>query len=124
MSLSSARMLPVLHTNGNGHRVPTAKEAQARTWQRLYPQFRTPNQSLGQRKAIGCAAIEITQRCNLDCTLCYLSEMSESTLDVPLEELKRRADEILYHYGPGSPVQITGGDPTLRQEEELLEIVR
>lgn len=124
MSLSSSRLPPVLHADGNSRRVPTAKEAQARTWQRLYPQFRTPNQSLGQRKAIGCVALEITQRCNLDCTLCYLSEMSESTLDVPMEELKRRADEILYHYGPGSPVQITGGDPTLRKEDELLEIVR
>ncbi len=122
--MSSARMLPVLPANGAGRHVPTAKEAQARTWQRLYPQFRTPNQSLGQRKAIGCVALEITQRCNLDCTLCYLSDMSESTLDVPMEELKRRADEILHHYGPSSPVQITGGDPTLRKEEELIEIVR
>lgn len=117
-------MLPVLPANGNGRRVPTAKEAQARTWQRLHPKLRTPSQSLGQRKAIGCVSLEITQRCNLDCTLCYLSEMSESTLDVPMAELKRRADEILYNYGPNSPVQISGGDPTLRREDELIEIVR
>jgi uncharacterized radical SAM superfamily Fe-S cluster-containing enzyme len=126
MPATSSRVLPVLPTNGNGHarHVPTPAEAKARTWQRLSPYLRTPNQSLGQRKAIGCVALEITQRCNLDCTLCYLSEMSESTLDVPMAELKRRADEILYQYGPSSPVQITGGDPTLRKEDELIEIVR
>ncbi len=33
------------------------------------PAFRTGNQVLGQRSTIGCVALEITQRCNLDCTL-------------------------------------------------------
>ncbi len=124
MTDQAVRVLPVLQEHGNGRHVPTPKEAQAKTWERLSPKFRTPSQSLGQRKAIGCVAVEITQRCNLDCTLCYLSEMSESTLDIPMEEVKRRIDEILYIYGPNSPVQITGGDPTLRQEDELIEIVR
>jgi hypothetical protein len=124
MTDHNGKILPVLQDPGNGRRVPTSKEAYAKTWERLYPQFRTPSQSLGQRKAIGCVALEITQRCNLDCTLCYLSEMSESTLDIPLEEVKRRIDEILYEYGPSTPVQVTGGDPTLRKEDELIEIVR
>ena len=30
-----------------------------------------PRQSMGQRWSIGCVALEIIQRCNLDCTLCY-----------------------------------------------------
>ena len=34
-------------------------------------------QQMGGRWSIGCVALEITQRCNLDCTLCYLSEHSE-----------------------------------------------
>ena len=33
----------------------------------------SPNQVLGRRNSIGCVALETTQRCNLDCTLCYLS---------------------------------------------------
>ena len=37
-----------------------------------------PRQSMGRRWAIGCVALEITQRCNLDCTLCYLSDHSEA----------------------------------------------
>src|SRR6266545_4601007 len=59
----------------------------ARTWERLDPKFRTPNQVLGRRATIGCVALEVTQRCNLDCTLCYLSESAESVKDLPIEVL-------------------------------------
>ena len=31
---------------------------------------------------------------------------------------------MIYHYGKGTHVQITGGDPTLRKHSELIEIVR
>ncbi|MGH9317916.1 MAG: radical SAM protein [Thermoanaerobaculia bacterium] len=94
------------------------------TWDGLDPQFRTPNQVLGRRSTIGCVALEITQRCNLDCTLCYLSENSESVKDVPIEIVYRRIDQIRQRYGPGVGVQVTGGDPTLRKREELVAIVR
>lgn len=93
-------------------------------WNRLDPEFRTPNQVLGRRSAIGCVALEITQRCNLDCTLCYLSETAESVKDVPLPLLWERIDRIRERYGPGVGVQVTGGDPTLRKREELVAIVR
>ena len=84
----------------------------------------TPSQTMGRRFAIGCVALEITQRCNLDCTLCYLSEQSESVHDLPLAEVFRRIDAIRDHYGPGTDVQVTGGDPTLRERSELVAIVR
>lgn len=112
--------LPLLDPN----RVITPAEAKRRTWERMSPEWKTTRQALGQRTAIGCVSLEITQRCNLDCTLCYLSEMSESTLDLPMEEVKRRIDEIVYQYGKYTSVQVSGGDPTLRKEEELIEIVR
>lgn len=80
-------------------------------------------QHLGRRFAIGCVALEITQRCNLDCTLCYLSESSEALKDVPLEEVFRRIAMIRSEYGAGTDVQITGGEPTLRRREELIAIV-
>ncbi len=96
----------------------------AETWSRLDPAFRTANQVLGRRSTIGCVALEITQRCNLDCTLCYLSESSEAVRDVPLEVVYRRIDAIRERYGPGVSVQVTGGDPTLRKREELVAIVR
>ena len=73
---------------------------------------------------MACVSLEITQRCNLDCTLCYLSESAEAVRDFPLEEVFRRIDLILLHYGPGTDVQVSGGEPTLRQRDELVAIVR
>jgi 7,8-dihydro-6-hydroxymethylpterin dimethyltransferase len=84
----------------------------------------TADQLMGRRWPIGCVALEITQRCNLDCTACYLSEHSEAVKDIPLEELFRRIDLIFDHYGPHTNVQVTGGEPTLRKREELVAIVR
>jgi hypothetical protein len=88
------------------------------------PRLRTPRQVLGRRSTVGCVALEVTQRCNLDCTLCYLSDYSESVPDPPLDELKHKADNIKRLFGVQTNVQITGGDPTLRRRDELVEIVR
>jgi molybdenum cofactor biosynthesis enzyme MoaA len=85
--------------------------------------FQKPNQVLGRRSTIGCVALEITQRCNLDCTLCYLSEYSEAVPDPPMADLKRRLDIIKDKFGVHTNVQITGGDPTLRPRAELVEII-
>lgn len=83
-----------------------------------------PWQMIGRRMAIGCVALEITQRCNLDCTYCYLSESSEALKDIPIEEVFRRIDKIHEFYGPDIDVQVTGGDPTLRKRDELVAIIR
>ncbi|MGH8611524.1 MAG: radical SAM protein [Gammaproteobacteria bacterium] len=83
-----------------------------------------PNQIAGRRWPIGCVSLEITQRCNLDCTLCYLSEHSEAVQDVPLAEVFRRIELIHGHYGKDTDVQVSGGDPTLRRRTELVSIVR
>lgn len=110
------------YTHGMGGNVETALEhAQTRVkdagvWH--------DRQILGRRYPIGCVALEVTQRCNLDCTLCYLSENSELVKDIPIEEVFRRIDLIKDHYGPGTDVQITGGDPTLRDADELVQIVK
>jgi molybdenum cofactor biosynthesis enzyme MoaA len=94
------------------------------TRQRIYPQFLTPNQVLGTKRTIGCVALEVTQRCNLDCSICYLSENSEGTPDIPLERIMRRIQLIRDRYGVGTNVQITGGDPTLRDPNDLERIVK
>src|SRR6266496_4038251 len=104
--------------------LPQRERMLRETWERLDPEFRTANQVLGRRSTIGCVALEITQRCNLDCTLCYLSESSETVHDAPLDALFRRIDRISELYGPGVGVQVTGGDPTLRKRAELVAIVR
>ena len=84
----------------------------------------SPAQAAGRRWTMGCVSLEITQRCNLDCTLCYLSESAEAVRDIPLEDLFRRIDGIALHYGPNTDVQISGGDPTLRDRAEMSQIVR
>ncbi len=104
--------------------IRTLKERIADSWARLSVEHRQPNQVLGQHRSIGCVALEITQRCNLDCAICYLSENSESTPDIPLDTIWRRMDRIVEDYGVGTNVQITGGDPTMRDHDELVEIVR
>ena len=81
------------------------------------------HQTAGRRWPVACVSLEITQRCNLDCTLCYLSEASEAVRDLPLEEVMRRIELIHAHYGPGTDVQVSGGEPTLRRRDELLAIV-
>ena len=82
------------------------------------------SQTLGRHGPVGCVALEITQRCNLDCTLCYLSESSEAVKDLPIEAVFRRIELIAETYGLGTNVQITGGEPTLRNRRELIAICR
>jgi organic radical activating enzyme len=101
----------------------TVKRAIARTRERM-GKFFTKNQILGRKGSIGCVSLEISQRCNLDCSLCYLSSSSNQVTDLPLQEIFRRLDEIRTHFGVGTNVQISGGDPTLRDRRELMEIVR
>lgn len=80
-------------------------------------------QMMGRRMAMGCVALEITQRCNLDCSYCYLSESSEALKDIPLQEVYRRIDQAFAFYGADTDIQVTGGDPTLRKTDELIAIV-
>ncbi len=47
----------------------TAATPLARTRQRM-ASIDTPNQILGRTQTIGCVAVEITQKCNLDCIHC------------------------------------------------------
>ncbi len=83
-----------------------------------------PGQTAGRFWPMACVALEVTQRCNLDCTLCYLSEAAEALHDVPLTLLVERLDAIHSHYGPGTSIQITGGDPTLRPTDDLEALCR
>jgi len=41
----------------------------------------------GWRCPVTWVSLQATQRCNLDCTLCCLSETSETVRDFPLEEI-------------------------------------
>ncbi len=86
--------------------------------------FNQPNQFIGSRNSIGCVSVEISQRCNLSCSLCYLSENSNKVTDLPLTEVFKRLEGVRRDFGIGTNVQISGGDPTMRERSELVQIVR
>ncbi|MEO1249908.1 MAG: radical SAM protein, partial [Pseudomonadota bacterium] len=81
-----------------------------------------PQQTAGRFYPMACVSLEVTQRCNLDCTLCYLSERAEMAHDVPLDILFDRIEMVARHYGAGTSIQISGGDPTLRPLPDLVAI--
>ncbi len=83
-----------------------------------------PRQTGGRLFPMACVSLEITQRCNLDCTLCYLSDRAELAKDVPLPILLARIDMVCQHYGAGTSLQISGGDPSLRKIEDLEALIR
>jgi uncharacterized radical SAM superfamily Fe-S cluster-containing enzyme len=65
--------------------------------------------------------IEVTQRCNLRCPVCFMSAEADNT-DVPLSKLSDFFEAIAQTAGTETGVQITGGEPTLRAD--LPEIIR
>ncbi len=84
----------------------------------------TPGQTAGRLLPMACVSLEITQRCNLDCSLCYLSDRAEAARDVPLPILLDRIGMVHSHYGAGTSIQISGGDPTLRSVDDLEVLCR
>lgn len=65
--------------------------------------------------------IEVTQRCNLRCPVCFMSA-EDGKADPTLEEIEAMYDAILAAGGPDAAIQITGGEPTCRKD--LPDIVR
>ncbi|MDR1016367.1 MAG: radical SAM protein [Coriobacteriales bacterium] len=72
-----------------------------------------------QRKAT-LVEIEVTQRCNLHCPVCFMSAETDAS-DVPLERLDGFVDAIVEACGTDTGIQLTGGEPTVR--DDLAEIV-
>lgn len=65
--------------------------------------------------------IEVTQRCNLRCPVCFMSA-EDGKADPTLEEIEAMYDAIAQAGGTNAAIQITGGEPTCRKD--LPEIVR
>ena len=64
--------------------------------------------------------LEVTNRCNMSCHLCY-SDANQYCGDVSISEIRRRLVQLLDLTGSPIPVQISGGEPTVR--DDLPEIV-
>jgi uncharacterized radical SAM superfamily Fe-S cluster-containing enzyme len=67
------------------------------------------------RQRAGLGIIEVTERCNLTCPMCYAGS-SPAGRDYTLEEIARRMDALLEVEGPGISIQISGGEPSVRKD--------
>ena len=65
--------------------------------------------------------IEVTSRCNLSCPFCFADSGTESTSDPSLDDLVARFHTALEKSGPHNIVQLSGGEPTMR--DDLTEII-
>jgi uncharacterized radical SAM superfamily Fe-S cluster-containing enzyme len=71
------------------------------------------------RKPAGLAILEITERCNLTCPMCYAFS-SPSERDYTLEEIERRLDQLIAVEGKGISLQLSGGEPSVRKDLEQI----
>lgn len=62
-----------------------------------------------------CVLLEVTQRCNLICPVCYASAGKTTSPDPSLEQVREWFDLLLNCGGPFN-IQLSGGEPTLRDD--------
>lgn len=67
------------------------------------------------RKPAGLVILEVTERCNLTCPMCY-AYSSPSERDYSLEEIETRLDQLIVVEGKGISLQISGGEPSVRKD--------
>lgn len=65
--------------------------------------------------------LEVTDRCNLHCPVCFADSGIGQTEDVPLERISWLLERAMVAAGPCN-LQISGGEPTLR--DDLPEIIK
>lgn len=93
-------------------------------WARLPEAFRTPTQYLGRHYA-GCGAtIGAMPKCDFACTGCYLGEDANRSRPRPLAHIKAQLRDLRAWLGPAGNVQLTDGEVSLREEAEVVELVR
>ena len=75
------------------------------------------------RQQTCCTLIEVTQRCNLCCPVCFAGAGEATSEDPDMGALRRTFQALLATGGPYN-VQISGGEPTLREDlPEIVELV-
>lgn len=67
-----------------------------------------------------CVLLELTNRCNLACPVCFASAGAGEPKDLTLSEAEKQYDMLMKRGGPFN-IQLSGGEPTVR--EDLPEIV-
>ena len=62
-----------------------------------------------------CVLLELTNRCNLRCPVCFASAGDQKPRDLSLEEIGRQYDLLMERGGPFN-IQLSGGEPTMRND--------
>ena len=73
----------------------------------------------GQLKPM-MAMVEVTNRCNMACPICY-ADANQSSEDVPIDKIRVYLERLLMLTETPIPIQISGGEPSLR--DDLPEII-
>lgn len=95
-----------------------------RKWQQLPQPLRTPQQLYG-RYDEGCGAtVGVMPRCDFSCRGCYLGEEANSVRPQSTEEIKAQMRTLREYLGQWGNLQLTDGEVTLRDDEELVELLQ
>ena len=79
--------------------------------------------SAGRHKPM-MAMVEVTNRCNMACPICY-SDANQSSEDVPIDEIRTRLQRLLELTETPIPIQISGGEPSLCNDlPEIISIAK
>lgn len=69
--------------------------------------------------------IEISERCNLECPVCYADSSPKKGLHRSLAEIEFMLDELVKNEGSPDVVQLSGGEPTIHPEFfQVLDLAR
>ena len=68
-----------------------------------------------------CMLLELTNRCNLRCPVCFAAAGEREPRDLSIGEIEKQYDFLMAHGGPFN-IQLSGGEPTMRND--LPEIIR
>lgn len=67
-----------------------------------------------------CMLLELTNRCNLRCPVCFASAGEKEPHDLSIDEIEKQYDFLMLHGGSFN-IQLSGGEPTMR--DDLPEII-
>ena len=93
-------------------------------WHGLDPRFRTEQQMLGRHEE-GCGAtIGVMPRCDFACQCCYLGREANRIPHLPVDAIKDQMRLLRRQLGVWGNLQLTDGEVTLRDTDELIELLR
>ena len=69
-----------------------------------------------------CVLLELTNRCNLKCPVCFASAGEQKPFDLSLEEIGKQYDLLMERGGPFN-IQLSGGEPTMRDDLDKIIVL-